>query len=64
MYCRGCRRETFYRRINRSGWLQRVFLSEVLGLYPWECVQCRQARFLRNAGKRPENVDPRGYIEP
>jgi hypothetical protein len=38
-----------FRRLNRSGWLEKEFLPKLLGLYPWECVQCRAKRFFRTS---------------
>jgi hypothetical protein len=41
---------TNFRRVNRSGFLQRYVLC-VLGWYPWECVICRRKTLLRKVGQ-------------
>jgi hypothetical protein len=45
------------RRVNRKGWLERVLLPK-LGFFPWECVQCRTRRFVRDSGEGPAKRKP------
>lgn len=37
------------RREKRHGWLEQKLLPR-LGLYPWECSQCRESRYFRDRG--------------
>jgi hypothetical protein len=39
------------RRLNRRGWMQTSLLP-LLGIFPWECVICRNRVFCRNDGHR------------
>ncbi len=41
---------TRFRRVNRSGFLQRYVLS-ALGWFPWECVMCRRKTLVRKSGQ-------------
>jgi hypothetical protein len=49
-YCSRCSPGLF-RRINRVTLLERTFFTWI-GLFPWECVNCRRKRFFRDPGRK------------
>ena len=52
--CQRCQQAEM-RRLNRRGVLEKFVLSNC-GYYPWECVECRKKRYLRDNGQQHQGV--------